>query len=135
MEKFWKAKFPTVTFQLVRVLWLVFGHGKVLKFGSDFPVQTLYTALRSVLQHVYRPFDLGYTLPTTSGVEYGFVGAVLRSAILKCHSAMNCFYSPFQNYRRGVPRQKPLCQHLYHIKSVITLCIIFSKLGVCYPIV
>ena len=37
-------------------------------------------------------------------------------------------YSPFQNYRR-VPRQKPLCQHLYHIKSVITLCIIFSKIG------
>ena len=43
------------------------------------------------------------------------------------------YYSPFQNYRR-VPRQKPLCQHLYHIKSVITLCIKFSKLGVCYPI-
>ena len=42
-------------------------------------------------------------------------------------------YSPFQNYRR-VPRQKPLCQHLYYINSVITLCIFFSKLGVCYPI-
>ena len=39
---------------------------------------------------------------------------------------LNIYYSPFQNYRR-VPRQKPLCQHLYHIKSVITLCIIFPN--------
>ena len=37
-----------------------------------------------------------------------------------------CIYSPFQNYRR-VPRQKPLCQLLYHIKSVITLCINFPN--------
>ena len=47
--------------------------------------------------------------------------STIRYCTAPCHDVAS--YSPFQNYRR-VPGQKPLCQHLYHIKSVITLCII-----------
>ena len=65
-----------------------------------------------------------------SGLFPSPLSVSIKFAVKQTHDRT---YSPFQNYRR-VPRQKPLCQHLYHIKSVITLCIIFSKLGICYPI-